>query len=184
MSYYKEGLKAEKAVLEPNHDPHIMVTLTNIAQIHKQHGNYVAAVRKYREVHNMMQVRISGPNHIDIAATLSSMGLMKYQMKEYSTTFKLYQEALCIHRDHLGESHADVASSNSIGLVLFKQEHFDVAKQCFMESLRIRCKILGTNHRDVAIIWYNIASTIFLEIGEDTKTNGLVVKWNTRVARL
>jgi hypothetical protein len=64
MSYYKEGLKVERAALEPDH-PHIMVT--HIAQIHKQRGNYVAAVRKYHEVH-MMQVRIFGPNHIDIAA--------------------------------------------------------------------------------------------------------------------
>ena len=74
MLYYKEGLKVERAILEPDH-PHIMVTLANIAQIHKQRGNYVAAVRKYREVH-MMQVRISGPNHIHIAATLSCMGLI------------------------------------------------------------------------------------------------------------
>ena len=72
MSYYKEGLKVERAVLEPDH-PHIMVT--HIAQIHKQRGNYVAAVKKYREVY-MTQVRISGPNHIGIVATLSRMGLI------------------------------------------------------------------------------------------------------------
>ena len=74
MLYYKEGLKVERAVLEPDH-PHIMVTLVNIAQIHKQRGNYVTAIRKYRDVH-MMQVRIFGPNHINIAATLSRMGLI------------------------------------------------------------------------------------------------------------
>jgi hypothetical protein len=72
MSYYKEGLKVERAVLEPDH-PHIMVT--HIAQIHKQRGNYVAAIRKYRDVH-LKQVRVSGPNHIDIAATLRHMGLI------------------------------------------------------------------------------------------------------------
>ena len=72
MLYYKEGLKVEIAVLEPDHPP---IMVTHIAQIHKQRGNYVAAVRKYHEVH-MMQVRISGPNHIDIAATLSRMGLI------------------------------------------------------------------------------------------------------------
>jgi Tfp pilus assembly protein PilF len=34
MSYHTEGLKVERAILEPDH-PHIMVTFANIAQIHK-----------------------------------------------------------------------------------------------------------------------------------------------------
>jgi hypothetical protein len=41
MKYDEEGLLVEPAVLDKDH-AHIMVTLTNIAQIYKQHGSCVS----------------------------------------------------------------------------------------------------------------------------------------------
>jgi tetratricopeptide (TPR) repeat protein len=166
LKYYIEGLKVEQVVLEPCH-PHIMVTLMNIAQIHRHRGNFSAALITYGEVH-ALQLKAYGPNSLAVANTLSSMGLMQYQLKAYSSAFDLYQGALRIQRDHFGnDENADVASTlNSIGLVLFNQGVYGLAKSCFTDSLRIRQKIFGPDHRDVAILWYNIA-TIYLETGED-----------------
>jgi tetratricopeptide (TPR) repeat protein len=42
----QQGLEVEKAVLHDLH-PNITVTLTNIGQIHKQRGDYTAALKLY-----------------------------------------------------------------------------------------------------------------------------------------
>jgi tetratricopeptide (TPR) repeat protein len=169
MRHYQEGLHVERTVLTPNH-PHIIVTLTNIAHIYKQLGEHTKALMTYKKVRKIQAKKseCQGGDSIQIAETLSSIGLMQYHMRDFESAFDSYQEALRIRRQHLGtDDHPDIASTlNSIGLVLFKQDMFELAKKCFSESLRIRSKILGKDHRDVAIIWYNIA-TIHFETGED-----------------
>jgi tetratricopeptide (TPR) repeat protein len=166
LQYYTEGLHVERIILEPCH-PHLLVTLANIAQIHRHRGNFAAALLKYAEIHSL-QIKSLGPNSLEVAETLSSMGLMEYQLKAFSAAFALYQAALRIQRDHYGtDDHIDIASTlNSIGLILFNQGVYELAKSCFTDSLRIRTKLLGPDHREVAILWYNIA-TIYLESGED-----------------
>ncbi len=167
MAYYLAGLKVEQAVLEPGH-PHIVITLTNCAQIHKQKGEFKSALELYRKIYEMQSV--NGADSVEVASTLSSMGLMEYQLKNYEAAFDLYQDALRVRRDHYGsDENKDVASTlNSIGLVLFKQNILEIALDCFAQSLRIRQKLFGPDHRDIAILWYNIA-TIYLETGEEEK---------------
>lgn len=166
MKYYNRGLEVEQIVLPPNH-PHTIITLTNIAHIHKQLGEYQRALAAYLSVLKM-QVKTTGEEGLQVAETLSSIGLMQYHMRDYESSFESYQGALRIRRQCYGtDHHPDVASTlNSVGLVLFKQDLFDLAKKCFGESLRIRTKLLGKDHRDTAILWYNIA-TIHFETGED-----------------
>jgi tetratricopeptide (TPR) repeat protein len=150
-----------------------MITITNIAHIHKQVGDHAKALAAYKHAHSL-QVQSYGPDDIHVADTLSSIGLIEYHLKNYESSFESFQESLRIRRQCLGsDDHAEIASTlNSIGLVLFKQDMFDLAKKCFTESLRIRKKILGESHRDVAIVWYNIA-TIHFETGEDELAIGM-----------
>lgn len=168
MKHYLRGLDVERRVLPANH-PHTIITLTNIAHIHKQLGEHQQALVAYQNV-GKMQVSTFGSESLNVAETLSSIGLMQYHLRDYESSFESYQEALRIRRQCYGhDDHPDIASTlNSVGLVLFKQDLFDLAKKCFTESLRIRVKILGKNHRDVAILWYNIA-TIHFETGEDDR---------------
>jgi tetratricopeptide (TPR) repeat protein len=166
MNYYEKGLELERSILAANH-PHTIITLTNIAHIHKQLGQHEHALKAYISVFNM-QSRTFGGESLNVAETLSSIGLMQYHLRDYESSFESYQEALRIRRHCFGtDDHPDVASTlNSVGLVLFKQGLLDLAKKCFGESLRIRTQLLGKDHRDTAILWYNIA-TIYFEMGED-----------------
>jgi tetratricopeptide (TPR) repeat protein len=181
MSHYKKGLEIERKVLPANH-PHTIITLVNIAHIHKQLGEHENALTAYMAACKMQMIAF-GRDSLSVAETLSSIGLMQYHIRDYESSFESYQEALRIRRHSYGtDEHLDVASTlNSIGLVLFKQDFFDLAKKCFGESLRIRSKILGRDHRDVAILWYNIA-TIHFETGEDDIAVGMY-KETLRVER-
>jgi tetratricopeptide (TPR) repeat protein len=166
MKFYKKGLEIEREILEPNH-PHLIVTMINIAHIHKHRGDYTTALSIYKHVH-AMQIVTYGCGSIEVAGSLSSMGLMQYNLKDFEASFESYQGALQVRRDYYGsDDHVDIASTlNSVGLVLFKQEMYELAKSCFGESLRIRRELLGPNHHDVAILWYNMG-TVFFETGED-----------------
>ena len=169
MSYYKQGLEVEESMWTPCH-PHIIITMTNIAHIHKHLGEHVKALEAYNKVRIMQEMssESSKKESLELAETFSNIGLIQYRTGDYEPAFFSYQTALCIRRERLGmEDHPDIASTlNSIGLVLFRQEMYGLAKLSFSESLRIRSKILGKDHKDVAILWYNIA-TIHFEIGED-----------------
>lgn len=167
MSHYQSGLDVEQQILTPNH-PHTIITQTNLAHIYKQLGQHEHALKAYLAVYKM-QIVTFGADTLQVAETLSSIGLMQYHLRDYESSFESYQQALHIRRNcYSNDDHPDVASTlNSVGLVLFKQDMFDLAKKCFAESLRIRRKILGKDHRDVAILWYNIA-TIHFETGEDS----------------
>jgi tetratricopeptide (TPR) repeat protein len=167
MKHYQKGLEVEKSILPSNH-PHTIITQTNLAHIYKQLGQHEQALKAYLAVYEM-QIVAFGADTLQVAETLSSIGLMQYHLRDYESSFESYQQALHVRRSCYGsDHHPDVASTlNSVGLVLFKQDMFDLAKKCFAESLRIRSKILGKDHRDVAILWYNIA-TIHFETGEDS----------------
>jgi hypothetical protein len=81
----------DKRHLTPNH-PHIVIMLTNIANVHKHSEDYSLFV--YRHVY-LMQVRAFGSVSIEVAGTLSSIGgLMQYHLKDYESAFDSYQEAL------------------------------------------------------------------------------------------
>jgi tetratricopeptide (TPR) repeat protein len=166
MQHYQKGLNVEKTILPANH-PHTIITQTNLAHIYKQIGQHKQALKAYLAVYEM-QIVTFGADTLQVAETLSSIGLMQYHLRDYESSFESYQQALHVRRGCYGiDDHPDIASTlNSVGLVLFKQDMFDLAKKCFAESLRIRSKILGKDHRDVAILWYNIA-TIHFETGED-----------------
>ena len=166
MKYYVWGLDVENS--HPDRDESlILVTLTNIAQTHKHLGRMEMALSFYREVHSI-QVRTAGTSKLEIASTLSSIGLMLYHLKHYEAAFDTYQQALQVRRDfHGSDEHADIASTlNAIGLVLFKQGLYELCMQCFNECLVIRRKIFGPDHGDVAMVWYNLASVSF-ETGDD-----------------
>jgi tetratricopeptide (TPR) repeat protein len=167
MQYYKQGLAIEREVLPSGHK-HLVITMTNIAHICKQVGQHRKALAAYKQVYQMQVNGDRSADSVDVADTLSSIGLMEYHLRDYDASFESYQEALRIRRQHYGtDDHVVIASTlNSIGLVLFKQELFELSKKCFSESLRIRKQLLGNDHRDVAILWYNIA-TIHFETGED-----------------
>ena len=178
---YKEGLQIEREVLEFS-DSNIAVTLVNIARIYKQIGRYEDALELYEEAAGIQRLTRGGEN--EVAATISQMGLINYQMSNCSEALRLYQEVLWIRWSIHGEgSNLEVASTlNSIGLVLFKLRENHLALRSFQRCLEMRREILGSDHRDVSVVLFNIATT-YLESGNEEEALK-VYKETIRVERL
>jgi len=68
LKHYSEGLVIEHSNLPKGH-PHIMITFTNIAHIHKQIGDHAKALAAYKHVHTL-QVEAYGPDDMRLAETL------------------------------------------------------------------------------------------------------------------
>ncbi|KAG7357037.1 tetratricopeptide repeat protein [Nitzschia inconspicua] len=166
LKYYSWGLHVEKSRRERD-ESLTLVTLANIAQTYKHLGQTEMALNFYRQVYNI-QTRTFGTSMLEIASTLSSIGMLLFQLKHYEEAFDTYQKALEIKRDHHGsDEHAAIASTlNAMGLILFKQGRHEICMWCFRECLGIRRKLFGPDHRDVAMAWYNLAS-VSLETGDD-----------------
>jgi tetratricopeptide (TPR) repeat protein len=166
LNMYQQGLQVERAVFDYCH-PNIAVTLSNIAQIHKQRGELSKALSLYKEVYAIQIASVRSRDPAEVATTLSHMAMIYYQSRNYSSALDLYQEALSIRRETFGELNLDVASTlNSIGLVLFKLRNLPMAMDSFSQSLKIRMLLLGDTHREIAVNLYNIA-TIQTELGND-----------------
>jgi tetratricopeptide (TPR) repeat protein len=167
LKYYTSGLEIENTYHTDFDKNSIIVTLTNIAQTYKQMGRMDMSLDFYRQVYTI-QINDTESKKLDIASTLSSIGLMLYHTEYYEKAFETYQEALQLRRDHHGsDDNVDIATTfNSIGLVLFKQGLFELCTECFNRCLQIRLKLFGPIHKDVAMVWYNLASVAF-EIGDD-----------------
>jgi len=166
LDYFNAGFGIELTLFDMHH-PHILISLLNIAQIHRRLGNYASAIGKYYQVHEI-QVETHGRNSLQAAATLSSLGQLKYLQHNFGAALELFQEALQIQRIHFGETESlDIACTlSSIGLVLFNTGLHEQSKACFSESLRIRQSMLGKDHLDTAIHLYNLA-TVYWESGDE-----------------
>ena len=57
-----------------------------------------------------IQLKSLGNSHPAVAVTISNIGLINYQTRNYTKALDHYQEALRIRRDAFGENNLEVAS--------------------------------------------------------------------------
>lgn len=154
---YQRGLKIERQVLPADH-PNIIVTLSNLGEIHRQRSEWDEAASMYGDCLDILRKKHNNENHIDVASTLSTIGLIHDQRGDTCLSLHYLQDALLMRRRLLGNDHLDVSANLVyIGTILYRKSVFSVALELFTESLRIRMAALGKDHRDVAFALYNIA---------------------------
>lgn len=175
LACHIESLQIQHSVLgDPKHQS-IMISLLHIAQTHKKMGCYSSALKYYRHLYNI-QLDVFGPSSLEVAATLCSLGLMKYLKHDYRSSLNFYQEALRVRQGCFGGSsnNYDIAATyNSIALISFKMKLYETAKQSFIECIRIRHKLDGTvYHADMVTLYSNLA-TVYLASGEDKEAINL-----------
>jgi CHAT domain-containing protein/Flp pilus assembly protein TadD len=93
------------------------------------------------------------------AARLYDQGMELYQVGRYGEAEPLYQEALTIFRQQLGNSHPDVATSlNNLALLYEAQGRYGEAEPLYQESLTIYREHWGDRHPDIATSLNNLAA--------------------------
>ena len=78
---------------------------------------------------------------------------------QYAVAEPLYQQALEIDRQVLGEQHPDFASSlNNLAALYYSTGRYEQAEPLYQQALEIRRQVLGEQHPDFAISLNNLAA--------------------------
>ena len=117
-----------------------------------------------------------GPDHINVAASLSNLALVYQAQGRDAEAEPLCQRALAINEKALGPDHPDVAVSlNNLALVYQARGRYADAEPLFKRSLTIREKALGPDHPDVAHSLNNLAALYQVQ-GRDADALSVVQK--------
>ncbi len=99
-----------------------------------------------------------GPNHPDVATTLSYLALLYHDQGRYTDAEPLFKRSLGIHEKVLGPDHPDVAATlNNLAELYRAQGRYADAEPLYKRSLAIREKGLGPDHPNVATTLNNLA---------------------------
>jgi tetratricopeptide (TPR) repeat protein len=100
-----------------------------------------------------LQIRYKdlGPEHPDIAASLTTLGQLYQEMGKFNDAQPLLERALQIRYKALGPANpATAAGLNNLGELYLRQKEYDKALPLLERSLQSREKVLGPNHLDTA----------------------------------
>jgi tetratricopeptide (TPR) repeat protein len=99
-----------------------------------------------------------GAETLELANTLSNIGIAKQQLEDLDGALEANQECLRLRRDVFGDTHEDVASTlTNIALVLLKLDRRGLALQVFLEAYRIRKAVPSDDTINLAFTTCNIA---------------------------
>lgn len=164
-----------------------IVNLRHVAAIYLRFRMHREALLCYNFIYKIQHTVIVDCPPIDIASTLSCMGLMNYLQEDYEEALRFYQEELRlrVHIHNGGMEQEDVAIViNSIGITWFQLEDINAARRAFQSCLQIRQQLLGddvapplaggdrSNHfcYDLAMNYFNLAA-IAMKEGEDREAS-------------
>ena len=72
---------------------------------------------------------------------------------------KLYQQALALWQELLGDRHPSVATSlNNLAVLYYSQGRYEAAEPLYQQALALRQELLGDRHPDVAQSLNNLAA--------------------------
>ena len=121
LKFYKEGLYIEQKVFEDTH-PNVIVTLSNIGEIHKKTDKHDLAIQVYSRVMSFQRIR-HGSCSARAASSLNDIGLIQDKKDQPEIAMFYLREALTTRREVLGEDHLDVAATTScLGTIFFKKK--------------------------------------------------------------
>jgi len=133
-------------------------------RLHQQ-GKDVAALAVAQRVVAASE-KLFGPNSLDTAQHLNSLGVICYHLGQYARAEPLYQRSLAILEAILGKDHPDVANRLSNLAELYRaMEQPAKAEPLLLRSLAIREAKLGKDHLDVANSLHNL-SLLYWSMGQ------------------
>ncbi|HEY0739096.1 MAG TPA: tetratricopeptide repeat-containing protein, partial [Herpetosiphonaceae bacterium] len=118
-----------------------------------------AEAQEYFERALVIQERVLGCEHPDVAWSLHNIGVMLRAQGQYARARTYHEQALTIRERVLGREHRDTARSlYCLGKVLREQGDLAAALHYYEQALTIRERVLGREHRDTAWSLHNIGA--------------------------
>ncbi|MGH7719708.1 MAG: tetratricopeptide repeat protein [Gemmatimonadaceae bacterium] len=134
---------------------------------HSEAGRRYMSERNYPEAEKcflaaIREARQLGSEDLRMAASLSSLGLLKYKQRDLVQAEMLLRQSLTIRERSLGAEHVGVVQSMSyLAAVYYARGELDRADDLFRRALRISERHLGEDHPDVATMISNLAQLHF-----------------------
>ena len=95
------------------------------------------------------------------AMSLSNLGMLFEEMRDYAAARPYYEQALAINKEVLGDKHPDTASSlTDLGYLLEMMGDYAAARPYYEQALAIRREVLGEKHPDTATAFNNLGSLL------------------------
>lgn len=103
-----------------------------------------------------------GEDSQQLASSLSNLGQLKYQLRDYPVAEELFRRSLDIRERLLGvEHHGLVQTINNLAAVHIARADLEHAEPLFRRALSITERQLGMEHPEVAIFLNNLARLYF-----------------------
>jgi tetratricopeptide (TPR) repeat protein len=129
-----QALTLRRQLLPPGHAA-IAYTLSDLAQIRNDLGEYDSAEALYREA-LASQEQSLGPEHPDVATTLLTLARVLKTRRDFDGARTLLERTLTIRRKVYGERHPAVALNlNDLGRNHFESGNLDLAEVHYREAL-------------------------------------------------
>jgi tetratricopeptide (TPR) repeat protein/predicted Ser/Thr protein kinase len=102
--------------------------------------------------------RLFGDRHLDVARSLSALGLLRLAQGRLDEAQSQFVEALTIRRDLLGATDLQTAlAMGNVAMVLEAKGDLAAAQRVLAEQLAIRRAVLGDGHPDTAMSRFGLA---------------------------
>jgi CHAT domain-containing protein/predicted negative regulator of RcsB-dependent stress response len=120
--------------------------------------------------------RTIGPDHPDIAFTLTLLANIAYYRQEFAKAEPLYQRAIAMLEKTLPPEHPQVAMRlNNLGIVYLNRNDFAKSEQLHRRALEIREHSLAPDHPDIAQSLINLAD-VYINKGDLPSAEPLLLR--------
>jgi len=120
--------------------------------------------------------RVFANRQQDLGVCLEVLGIVYWDLGEYTKAVALYQRVLSIREEIFGREHPEVAAVlNNLGLVYWKQGQYAEAEQVHRRALMIRERELGQMHPEVGTSLNNLG-LVFYDQGRYTEAEPLYLR--------
>jgi tetratricopeptide (TPR) repeat protein len=155
------------ALIVVNWDKAEAVDTSACARILNLTGLHLKSKANYKEDEPLLRRALAinesnlGPNHPEVARTLSNLALLLQETNRLSEAEPLYRRALAIDEASLGPNHPEVAIYlNNLASLLQAANRLSEAEPLSRRALAIDEASLGPNHPNVAIYINNLAELL------------------------
>jgi len=170
---------ADKIARELQGQPLVQGKLMNtMGSVYKGLGLYDAALGLLEKALDT-RTKALGPDHPDVATTLSDLGTVVWRKGDFMKAEDLQRQALAIRERKFGPDSVEASNSlHNLGTLNWSQGKYEEARRVLERALAIREKVLGPEHSDVAGTLNSLGAIAYRE--GDFKTAGEV--WERTLA--